>query len=297
MFSTIVVLFTLSSAVSACPQHDFSIHNALGKRATEKKDWTYDASYNWGIVNTTPIPLLLTQGLSQKHIPTFTSSSLVAGSLYNWGYGPAFSVDTKSTPLTSGPSFTFDDEIVYLKGWHIHSPADHSVQGDRSKSELHLVHTDASGAERAVVAIRIDPGNADSPLFSQFEPTSNSSSTTSMIPNFDSTATIPAELDMAQALKEVNNFSEFWTLEDKATTVSSSKHYSDSDFGSERAEWGNVDLANCHDSVWFELHLMVMWWTLDEKCCRRRVAGEYKEGDPLLLTLTSTTSSIYNTSQ
>jgi carbonic anhydrase len=74
---------------------------------------------------------------------------------------------------------TYDNETLYLKGWHIHSSADHTVQFDRSKAELHLVHADAKGIERGVVAIRIDPGNYDSPFFSQFL------SPTSSVPSFD----------------------------------------------------------------------------------------------------------------
>ncbi|KAH6664438.1 alpha carbonic anhydrase [Halenospora varia] len=152
-----------------------------------------------------------------NHRPTFSYSTPVAGNIYNWGYGPAFSVNTNSTPITSAPSMTWDDKTVYLKGWHIHSPADHSVQGDRSKSELHLVHSDAEGHEKAVVAIRVDPGNTNSPFFNQFEQPSNSSTITTM-PNFDETTTIPTTLDMAQVLSEVANFSEFWTYEGSLTS-------------------------------------------------------------------------------
>ena len=48
------LLLSLSaiSAVLACPDHNFSLHNtALGKRSTVEKDWAYDASYNWGMIN------------------------------------------------------------------------------------------------------------------------------------------------------------------------------------------------------------------------------------------------------
>jgi len=60
-----------------------------------------------------------------------------------------------------------------LEGWHIHSPADHTVQFDRSKAELRLVHADATGTDGCVVAIRINPGNSDSALFSQFLTSAN----------------------------------------------------------------------------------------------------------------------------
>ena len=107
---------------------------------------------------------------------------------------------------------TYDNETLYLKGWHIHSPADHTVQSDRSKAELHLVHADANGIERGVVAIRIDPGHSDSPFFSQFMSSSSS------IPSFDSHEGLQMEIDMLQALKEVNMFNEFWTYEGSLTS-------------------------------------------------------------------------------
>jgi carbonic anhydrase len=103
---------------------------------------------------------------------------------------------------------TFDNETVYLKGWHIHSPADHSVQGDRSKAELHLVHANADGVEKAVVAIRVDPGNAPSAFFSQFL----------NVPSFDNKTSIPMEMDALQSLKEVNMFNEFWTYRGSLTS-------------------------------------------------------------------------------
>jgi carbonic anhydrase len=111
---------------------------------------------------------------------------------------------------------TFDDTTIYLKGWHIHAPADHSVQGDRSKAELHLVHANAEGHERGVVAIRIDPGNADSAFFNQFlkaEGEENAS-----FPSFGSTEQFRMEMMAETALKEVNMFSDFWTYKGSLTS-------------------------------------------------------------------------------
>lgn len=174
---------------------------------------------------------MLTQGLSQKHIPTFAYSKPISGSLYNWGYGPAFTLN--DTDITTHPSLTFDNETVFLKGWHIHSPADHSVQGDRSKAELHLVHADATGKEKAVVAIRIDPGNKDSPFFQQFIEAANGSApnatvpltrrvttpdTVSSFPGFGSTERISLTMNAETALQEVNMFADFWTYSGSLTS-------------------------------------------------------------------------------
>lgn len=169
---------------------------------------------------------MITQGLSTFHSPKFddASYSSVSGALSNWGYGPAFTTSTNNS-VTAGPAMTYDNVTLYLKGLHIHSPADHTVQGDRSKAELHLVHADATGKERGVIAIRIDPGNADSLFVSQMlsggqgqNSTTGSAPTTNPIPSFDSQETIPMNLDVLEAIREVNMFNDFWTYEGSLTS-------------------------------------------------------------------------------
>jgi len=164
-----------------------------------------------------PIPLLLTQGLSLNHIPRFSYDGHVntSGDFFNWGYGPAFTLAHPPGDLSGLPSMTFDEgtrnETVYLSGWHIHAPADHSVQGDRSKAELHFVHTDARGNGRVVLAFRIDPGNAASGFFDQLpELISFRNATTMRHSN--------VTFDPALALGEVNWFHEFWTYRGSLTS-------------------------------------------------------------------------------
>lgn len=172
---------------------------------------TTNVHADWELCQTgaqqSPIPLRLDQGLSRYHIIDFDYPTNVSGDFQNWGYGPAYALDHPKGDYTTLPSITFDEdnknETVYLTGWHIHSPADHTVQGDRSKAELHLVHADANGDYRAVLAIRIDPGNADSQFFRQMP---------EMI-GFNSTSEhkLQTPLDLTRALDEVNNFRDFWT--------------------------------------------------------------------------------------
>jgi carbonic anhydrase len=116
--------------------------------------------------------------------------------------------NTNNQNVTDNPSMTYNNKTVFLKGWHIHAPADHSVQGDRSKAELHLVHADAEGHEKAVVAMRIDPGNAESPFFAQFP----------AVPGFDDETAHAMRMDGLMALKEVNMFNEFWTYKGSLTS-------------------------------------------------------------------------------
>jgi carbonic anhydrase len=98
---------------------------------------------------------------------------------------------------------------VYLKGWHIHAPADHSVGGDRSKAELHLVHVDITGHEAAVMAIRLDPGNFDAPFFTQMP---------EMIDFSNMDVIEPTTIDHTTALQAVQFFGEFWTYQGSLTS-------------------------------------------------------------------------------
>jgi carbonic anhydrase len=211
------------AVVEACPEHDFHASRHVKRAEPVATKWAYEASYNWGQLSEdyylcqagtqqAPIPLLLTQGLSQNHIPTFNYNATANGTFFNWGYGPAMSLAHEQGVYTTLPSFTFEDnganETVYMTGWHIHAPADHSVGGDRSKAEMHFVHTDASGKPRAVLAFRIDPGNSDSPFFSA-------------LPEYHSFREVEknttTNMSPSVVMDEVNWFSEFWTYKGEPT--------------------------------------------------------------------------------
>jgi carbonic anhydrase len=122
--------------------------------------------------------------------------------------------------LTSSASFTFDNETIYLKGWHIHTPADHSVDHVKARAELHLVHADATGHERAVLAILMDARASDSPFVAQFISAINSTSPDdTKLPNFDSQNRVPKyNMDVSLALEEAGNFDEYWTYEGGLTS-------------------------------------------------------------------------------
>ncbi|GIZ48313.1 hypothetical protein CKM354_001138000 [Cercospora kikuchii] len=231
-FTRSLSLLALAATVAnACPK----LQKRQGVNATLPEDprfWAYEASYDWGRLDPewvlcqagtqqSPIPLRLDQGLSRAHIPTFSYPSNVTGNFSNWGYGPSYTLSlgpNNNDDYTTLPSLTFPEEAndfstnetVYLASWHIHAPADHTVQGDRSKAELHLVHADAEGHERAVFAIRIDPGNAESRFFSQLP---------GMV-GFNNTDVRETEvtMDLNLALDEVLRFAEFWTYKGSLTS-------------------------------------------------------------------------------
>ncbi|KAI4247188.1 MAG: hypothetical protein L6R40_001531 [Gallowayella cf. fulva] len=193
MILPLLLVASLVASAHGCADHTHRQRGRLSNRHLSHKreevsstnpsyitaDWAYDASYNWGAIQPdyancqtgtqqSPIALSLTGGLSSYHHPTFENYDRnVSGNWTNWGYGPAFTLDHRADDYTGLPSVKWDNETAYLKGWHIHAPADHSVGGDRSKAEMHLVHVNTEGHEVAVLAIRLDPGTSSAPFFAQ----------------------------------------------------------------------------------------------------------------------------------
>lgn len=225
-FNALPLLPLLGLSALACPDHSFHKkgHQYLKRAETSNITWAYEASYDWGRLSEdfhlcqmgsqqSPVPLLLTQGLSLNHMPHFSFPNETHGEFFNWGYGPAMTFAHAAGNYSTLPSFTFDEngtnETVYMTGWHIHSPADHSVQGDRSKSELHFVHVNAKGAARSVLAFRIDPGNTESAFFDQLP---------EMISFRNSTTRVNATMNPSLALDEVKHFEEFWTYKGSLTS-------------------------------------------------------------------------------
>ncbi|KAJ9115886.1 hypothetical protein QFC22_005029 [Naganishia vaughanmartiniae] len=222
--SLVATLFAVMAI--ACPEHEFH-SRALQKRAEPgNMTWAYEASYDWARLSPdyvlcqdgtqqAPIPLRLDQGLSLHHAPSMEGYNRnVSGSFYNWGYGPAMTLAHPEGNFTSLPHFTFEEEkgqnvTVYMSGWHIHAPADHSVQGDRSKAELHFVHVTADGHPRAVLAFRIDPGSHDSEFFNQM---------TELVSYRDGGKRIDVAYNLDLAILEANHLDEFWTYKGSLTS-------------------------------------------------------------------------------
>ncbi|KAL8858980.1 MAG: hypothetical protein Q9178_004461 [Gyalolechia marmorata] len=195
-------------------------------------DWDYSVPNDWGSIRPayavcqtgtqqSPIPLSLASGTSQFHQPNFQNYDRnVTGSWTNWGYGPAFNLEHPPGVYTSLPSMRWDNQTAYLEGWHIHAPAEHSVDGDKTKAEMHLVHVDAQGNEVAVLGIRLDPGTSSLPFFAQLPalvpfvtagPGRN--------PNNNRPEVVPnVSMNMGLALDAVDRVSEFWTYKGSLTS-------------------------------------------------------------------------------
>jgi hypothetical protein len=85
-----------------------------------------------------PINVHSTQGLATTHPPSFAgyqTTTNTTGTFKNWGFGPAFDIDMVNDDPTTLPAMTFDDQTVFLSGWHIHFPSEHLVDGVRSAGE------------------------------------------------------------------------------------------------------------------------------------------------------------------
>jgi carbonic anhydrase len=58
MFRLLLSVAALTD-VTACPQHETSHQsNIFNKRAGGIQDWTYEASYNWGMINPSISPVV-----------------------------------------------------------------------------------------------------------------------------------------------------------------------------------------------------------------------------------------------
>ncbi len=134
------------------------------------------------------------------------------GSFFNWGFGPAYTLYHQGGDVTTLPVLKFDDRTVYLSGWHIHFPSEHSINGVRSRAELHMVHVDENGKPASVVGIRIDPSpesGHSSAFFKQLP----------SFPGFNDTGLVEGVMiSPIKAIEEVGDGEEYWTYAGSLTT-------------------------------------------------------------------------------
>ncbi|KAI6715613.1 hypothetical protein JHW43_001815 [Diplocarpon mali] len=215
MFRAIITLAALSR-VLACPDH--APLSGLARRDDEvvAGAWTFDNQEDWAAHSvicgngTMQSPIDLKGGdFSAVYAPKFDYSIPAHGTLKNWGYGPSFDFnDTSSTP-----TFTVNNTVYYLLGFHTHTQSEHTVDGEHTPAEVHLVHGEIDGTPRGVVGFRIVVGK-ESPFFKQFLV-----SRTVNIPAINSTERIAMEsIDMSLALQEGGNLESYWTYRGSLTT-------------------------------------------------------------------------------
>ncbi|KAH8651247.1 carbonic anhydrase [Xylariales sp. PMI_506] len=217
--SLIIAALFFSATIIACPEHNPPI-SVNTKRAEAGSDWAYAESFDWGSIDeayaacqsgTQQSPIALTQnyGLSNSKIG-FNYPTTLSGNFSNWSYGPSFTVAADASgSYSQNPSFTFGNQTVYFKGWHIHAPGEHIVDGVRTRAEMHFVHGDSTGHEKAVLAFRINPSNISNEFFTQMP---------ALVGFNETEVTEPAVMNLNLAVKSVKNFAAFWTYQGSLTS-------------------------------------------------------------------------------
>ncbi|KIW98395.1 uncharacterized protein Z519_00055 [Cladophialophora bantiana CBS 173.52] len=150
--------------------------------------------------------------LSQHHKPTFEGYAkdiTIPGNFFNWEFAPAWTPHHPEGVVTALPSMKFDDQEVYMIGWHIHAPSEHLIAGKRSRAEIHLVHVTEEEHEAAVIGIRVAVGDRESAFFKQLGP---------MIHYNDTAQLEGLPVNMRLAIDEVGGVEEFWTYKGSLTT-------------------------------------------------------------------------------
>ncbi|KAK7727766.1 hypothetical protein SLS57_002809 [Botryosphaeria dothidea] len=241
MLSCLAPLALLLPLAFSCPDHSATPIEELVKRQISTPDngngnwttrvpgssmWAYEFSFNWGRLSpdfelcqtgTQQSPIALTRSDATNHArtPRFTGyKGKWAGQYFNWGYGSAFNLDHPEDEYTSLPSMMVENQTLYLTGWHIHAPADHQIDGDRSKAELHFVHVDDEGHEKAVLGFLLDP-----PMTPGGENSSFLDQLPSPMLHFNETdRQLAMEMSFDDALAEVNYFEEHWTYKGSLTS-------------------------------------------------------------------------------
>lgn len=216
--STLAILLAITT-VLGCADHNY---HSVTKRAGESGGiaWDYDIVQDWGRIDPSfascqhgvtqaPIGLHVNQGLATTHAPNFEKYDIsAAGTMSNWGFGPAMTFAHTEGDVSTLPSFSFEEngivETVHLTGWHIHAPSDHVVDGVRTKAEMHLVHVNAQGTARAVISIRIAPGVTASTWFGSMP---------APISYREIEKTVEGSMNPMQAIREVSSFAEYWTYQ------------------------------------------------------------------------------------
>lgn len=156
-------------------------------------------------------PIALSGATSKVQQPVFAYDNAVTGQLSNWGYGPSFSLDKQNgKDVLGNPMFTTAEGLKkYLSSWHIHIPSEHTINGNGSQAELHMVHTDAAGANAGVLGIPINVGAASAWLAPVLA---------AQVPGLTSSATVAmTALDMSELISEAGCFKSYYTYSGSLT--------------------------------------------------------------------------------
>ena len=115
-------------------------------------------------------------------------------------------------PTNTGAEFdvTFDNgetKSFFPLQYHVHSPSEHTINGESFDLELHIVHVDSAGAPAAVIGVLFDVSNSTLAYNYDLDllwPRGTASSET-------------GELDLASFLRNIN-FRDFYNYPGSLTT-------------------------------------------------------------------------------
>jgi carbonic anhydrase len=152
---------TLAAALVAC--HSSSTHSG---GTGHKAEWSYQGHTgpeHWGELD--PAFALAKTGQEQSPVDIVRAEVVT-------GNGAPLEVSYQPTPLTilhnghtieeeceGGGSLTVGGHRYELAQFHFHSPSEHTIDGQHTPLELHLVHKDTEG-KLAVLGVLIDEGKA-----------------------------------------------------------------------------------------------------------------------------------------
>ncbi|KAF4550365.1 Hypothetical protein D9617_17g046330 [Elsinoe fawcettii] len=231
MLFKLSVLAALLPATFACFEghnletrrlHARQVGGPVTPRTPSTYDWTYE-NQNWAAIkpeyaicssgtHQSPIALNSRQGFATTHKPNFSANmqSKFKGQFYNSGHGVYFTLNHPSGDYSSLPSMKFDSETVYLGGWHTHTPAEHTVNGNKPRAEIHFVFYTRTGSPRSVVGFHIVGGASASPFFAQY-PTP--------WPGHESQdKQVELNIDLTPLQTNANGFRQYWTYDGSLTT-------------------------------------------------------------------------------
>ncbi|KAM3417435.1 hypothetical protein BST61_g5681 [Cercospora zeina] len=239
----------LSALASACAPELLKRDGWRGEHIVRRADsagatgrgWNFELAEAWNQLNPawstcysgrqqSPINLRSKWGYYAAGPPTFHYPTNLTGTIDNWDFGPQYKIHVGEDNKTAAYiEFDHDGEpeVAYFRSWHVHTPAEHTIDGYRAKGELHIVHYDDSGTPRSVVGILIDRISKDDESASSYASpalATNGSAfykqlESEQLPDIFSNDTIPdVQLDLNLVISEAKGYQNFWTYKGSLTT-------------------------------------------------------------------------------
>lgn len=157
------------AAAPAPPATDAAAHPALesAPTAAAHPHWSYEGPTGpsaWGTLSSEWAAC----GSGKVQSPIDIEPKAPRASAITFAYRPtaATVIDnghTLQVNLAPGSSIDIDRTVYQLVQFHVHTPSEHSIAGERYPMELHLVHRNVAG-QLAVVGVMYDVGSASRAL-------------------------------------------------------------------------------------------------------------------------------------